>query len=80
MQLLLPLRAAPAAPALAPRAYEPLPLGAIAPHGWLQDQLVRQASSLSGYLCKTRGLGNAPPLFHGDSDGTPFQPTAICHP
>ena len=35
---------------LAPRAFEPLPLGAIAPQGWLQDQLVRQASSLSGYL------------------------------
>ena len=56
------------APHLAPRSFEPLPLGAIAPQGWLQDQLVRQASSLSGYISQTRGLGNAPPLCHGDSD------------
>lgn len=62
--LLTPL----AAPQLAPRSFEPLPLGAIAPQGWLQDQLVRQASSLSGYISQTRGLGNAPPLYHGDSD------------
>ena len=31
-------------PKLAPRTFEPLPLGAIAPRGWLLEQLVRQAS------------------------------------
>ena len=51
-------------PPLAPRAFEPLPLGAIAPHGWVLEQLVRQATSLSGYLSSTRHLGG----FHGDSD------------
>ena len=44
-------------PQLFPRTFEPLPIGAIVPQGWLLDQLVRQASSLSGYLPKTRGLG-----------------------
>ena len=51
-------------PPLAPRTFEPLPLGAIAPQGWLLDQLVRQGSSLSGYLSSTRSLGG----YHGDSD------------
>ena len=45
-------------PPLAPRTFEPLPLGAIAPQGWLLEQLVRQASSLSGYLSSTQGSGS----------------------
>lgn len=48
---------------LYPRIYHPLPLGSIAPQGWLLEQLVRQASSLSGYLSSTQGLGG----YHGDS-------------
>ena len=35
---------------LAPRAFTPLPLGQLAPQGWLQDQLVLQANSLAGYM------------------------------
>lgn len=50
--------------ALAPRVFQPLPLGSIAPEGWLLGQLVRQASSLSGYLSTTEGLGG----YHGDSN------------
>ena len=42
---------------LSPRQYEPLPLGSIAPQGWLLDQLVRQAGSLSGYLSSTQNVG-----------------------
>ena len=49
---------------LAPRVYDPLPLGSIAPQGWLLGQLVRQASTLSGYLSSTRDLGG----YHGDSN------------
>ena len=41
----------PRAPAaLQPRAFELLPLGAVVPDGWLLNQLVLQANSLSGYL------------------------------
>eukprot|EP00966_Prymnesium_polylepis_P285992 6606292-Prymnesium_polylepis.1 len=34
----------------APPVFKPLPLGSIAPSGWLLDQLVLQANSLSGYM------------------------------
>ena len=34
----------------APPVYKPLPLGSIAPSGWLLDQLVLQANALSGYM------------------------------
>ena len=37
-------------PSLAPRSYKPLPLGNVAPRGWLLDQLVRQANGLSGVM------------------------------
>lgn len=61
---LLALGAAAPYPPLAPRIFEPLPLGAIAPAGWVLEQLVRQASSLSGYLSGTQNLGG----YHGDSN------------
>ena len=38
---------------LTPRAFEPVRLGDIAPAGWLAEQLVVQANSLSGYLAKS---------------------------
>jgi len=33
-----------------PRAFDPLPLGAVTPTGWLRDQLRTQADGLSGHL------------------------------
>ena len=35
---------------LQPRAFDPLPLGAVRPAGWLRDQLRTQADGLSGHL------------------------------
>ncbi len=47
----LPAAAAAAPPPdLAPRAYKPLPLGTVAPQGWLLEQLVRQANALAGVM------------------------------
>jgi len=40
----------PSAKALAPKAFEMLPLGAIAPQGWMTEQLLIQANGLAGYL------------------------------
>jgi len=37
-------------PRLAPRAFDPLPLGAVTPTGWLEQQLRIQAAGLSGHL------------------------------
>ena len=34
----------------APPVFKPLPLRSIAPSGWLLDQLVLQANSLSGFM------------------------------
>ena len=38
---------------LAPRAFRPLATGQIAPAGWLLDQLLLQANSLSGYMSQS---------------------------
>jgi hypothetical protein len=38
---------------LTAKAFKPLPTGSIAPQGWLLDQLILQANSLSGYMSKS---------------------------
>eukprot|EP01062_Namystynia_karyoxenos_P031287 TRINITY_DN23219_c0_g1_i1.p1 TRINITY_DN23219_c0_g1~~TRINITY_DN23219_c0_g1_i1.p1 ORF type:complete len:759 (+),score=211.75 TRINITY_DN23219_c0_g1_i1:84-2360(+) len=40
----------PSSPKLAPRAFDPLPVGSITPKGWLLKQLRIQAEGLSGHL------------------------------
>ena len=40
-------------PTLANRAYKPLPLGSVAPGGWLLEQMLTQANSLSGVMSKS---------------------------
>ena len=41
----------------APPAYEPLPLGQLAPRGWVLEQLLLQANSLSGFMPLSRFPG-----------------------
>lgn len=38
---------------LAPSSFEAIPLGNVAPSGWLLEQLLLQANSLSGYMSKS---------------------------
>ena len=38
---------------LVDKAFKSLPVGSIAPKGWLLDQLLLQANSLSGYMSKS---------------------------
>ena len=45
----------------APAAWRPLPLGSVAPQGWLLNQLLTQANSLSGYMPTSTFPGAAAP-------------------
>jgi hypothetical protein len=45
----------------APAAWRPLPLGSVAPQGWLLNQLLTQANSLSGYMPTSTFPGAAVP-------------------
>ena len=45
-----------------PAAWRPLPLGSVAPQGWLLNQLLTQANSLSGYMPTSTFPGAAVPL------------------
>jgi len=38
---------------LTPKSFERFPTGEVSPRGWLLDQLILQANSLSGYLSKS---------------------------
>jgi hypothetical protein len=42
---------------LSPKAYTPLPLGAVAPKGWLLEQLLLQANSLAGKMAVSQFPG-----------------------
>jgi hypothetical protein len=42
---------------LAPKAYTPLPLGTVAPRGWVLEQLLLQANSLAGKMAKSQFPG-----------------------
>ena len=46
-----PMPTAPQASVLAAKAFRAFPTGQVAPQGWLLDQLLLQANSLSGYCC-----------------------------
>ena len=50
--LLCPLLLAAPAAALAPYAFQPLPVGSVTPKGWLLKQLTLQADGLSGHLAQ----------------------------
>mgnify|MGYP005844981355 CR=1 FL=1 len=54
---------------LAPRALNPLPLGAVRPRGWLQRQLRLQAEGLSGHLDESWPDVARSGWFGGDAEG-----------
>lgn len=68
--LILPAIPAVAQAGLTPPAFQELPLGAIRPQGWLQEQLQRQASGLTGHLDEVypEVMGPSNAWLGGDGD------------
>jgi hypothetical protein len=64
-----PTRADDPKPPLAPLVYQPLPLGAISPRGWLEAQLKTQAQGLSGHLDEFWPDIQKSAWFGGDAEG-----------
>ena len=53
---------------LAPRAFQPLPVGSVTPKGWLLAQLKLQAHGLSGHLSQ---VGKGQSCAHTTHEGDP---------